>query len=215
MSMDHAFKEGIYLIDKPAGRSSFSVVAEVRRKSGIKKVGHAGTLDPFATGLLIVLVGKDYTKKAGEFLKMDKSYEAEIDLSAFSSTGDPEGSLEQIECTAPNKDNVIHTLSKFVGQSMQKPHQFSAVKICGQPAYKLARAGKEVNLKEKQIKIYRIQLIEYNFPILKIETDVSSGTYIRVLAEDIGKALGCGGYLKSLRRTKIDKYLIDEAIKLD
>ncbi|OIP24955.1 tRNA pseudouridine(55) synthase TruB [bacterium CG2_30_37_16] len=213
--MDKLFTEGIYLIDKPAGRSSFSVVAEVRRKSGIKKVGHAGTLDPFATGLLIVLVGKEYTKKAGEFLKLDKTYEAEIDLSAFSSTGDPEGNLEQIECTVPNKDNVTDTLSKFVGPSMQKPHQFSAVKIEGQRAYKLARAGKEVNLKQKPIEIYGIRLVEYDFPILKIETDVSSGTYIRVLAEDIGKALGCGGYLKALRRTKIDKYLICGAVKLD
>ena len=208
-------KEGILLIDKPAGRSSFSIVAEVRRKLGVKKVGHAGTLDPFATGLLIILVGKNFTRKAGEFLKLDKEYRAAINLSKISTTGDIEGEISEVKCLAPTIAQVKKALKQFVGEQMQTPHIYSAVKIKGQPAYKLARKGEKVSLLPKKITIYSIDLVSYKHPELIIRVKVSSGTYIRVLAEDLGKALHCGGYLTELRRTTIGDYKVKDAVAVD
>ncbi|HBG82117.1 TPA: tRNA pseudouridine(55) synthase TruB [candidate division CPR2 bacterium] len=207
--------KGILFIDKPSGRSSFSIVAEVRRKLDIKKVGHAGTLDPFATGLLIILVGKENTKKAAAFLGKNKTYEATIDLSSTSTTGDPEGEIVKVSCQPPSQEEIVNVLKQFEGEQLQKPHMFSAVKIKGERAYKLAREGKQPEIEPKKIIIYKLDFISYNFPFLRIKTKVSSGTYIRVLAEDIGKALYCGGYLTELRRTSIGEFKIEEAISPD
>jgi len=203
--------EEIIFVDKPAGMSSFGAVARVRRllseREGHRiKVGHTGTLDPFATGLLILLAGKA-TKKAPELTKLDKIYEATIRLGAVSSTGDPEG---EITITNPKPDishaQIETTLRQFVGEIEQTPPAFSAIKINGQRAYKLARAGKAVEMPKRTVQIYSIDTIDYEAPYLKIRTHVGSGTYIRTLAEDIGKALGCGAYTVALRRTKIADY---------
>ena len=204
----------IIFVDKPAGMTSFGAVARVRRvlseKAGKKiKVGHTGTLDPFATGLLILMAGKA-TKKAMEFAKLDKVYEATIRLGATSSTGDPEGEIV-VKSTTINysRQRIEEVLQKFLGKIEQRPPMFSAIKIDGQRAYKLARAGKEVEMPTRTVEIYSIELIDYSAPFIKIRAHVSSGTYIRTLAEDIGKELGCGAYCTELRRTKIAEYDIN------
>lgn len=207
--------EEIIFVDKPSGMSSFGAVARVRRllseREGHKvKVGHTGTLDPFATGLLILLAGKA-TKKAPELTKLDKVYEATIRLGATSSTGDPEGEITITDKKPEiSREKIIKTLAQFVGEIEQTPPAFSAIKINGQRAYKLARAGKAVEMPKRKVTIYELELLDYTSPFLKIRTHVSSGTYIRTLAEDIGEALGCGAYTTELRRTKIADYDIAE-----
>lgn len=212
-------KEDIILIDKPAGLSSFGVVARVRRRlseqAGKKiKVGHTGTLDPFATGLLILLANKA-TKLSNQFLKLDKWYEATISLGKTSTTGDPEGKItEQNTEKVPTLEEVKAVVNQFVGQITQTVPVFSAVKINGQRAYQLARRGEAVSMPTRQIEIYSLEILSYNYPELIIRTHVSSGTYIRTLGEDIGKALGVGAYLTALRRTQVGDYQIKNAVKL-
>lgn len=219
--------DGILLIDKPANWTSFDVVAKIRGKirrtyseQGIKptrrqlKVGHAGTLDPFATGLLVMLLG-DATKKATEFLKLDKVYEAEIILGQESTTGDPEGELTAVSNTKPTTEEVQAVLAAFTGEIRQRPPIFSAIKINGQRAYKLARDGKEVEIPERTVTIHSLELLDYTYPSLKIRTHVGSGTYIRSLAVDIGRALGTGAYCGALRRTRIADWSIDDAEQLN
>ena len=228
----------VILIDKPAGVSSFGVVARVRRKLrdefGHKvKVGHTGTLDPFATGLLILLSGK-FTKKSGEFLKLDKVYEATIKLGFISSTGDIEGEISRYlvseprrkplspqgfsrlrsRCRAaqsPQLNTVKSLLQNFIGEIEQTPPKFSAIKINGQRAYKLARKGEDFEMPTRKVTIYNIEILEYSYPLLKIRCHVSSGTYIRTLAEDIGEKLGTGAYCLELRRLKIGDYDVKNA----
>ena len=209
----------VLLIDKPASMSSFGVVARVRRvlseQAGHKvKVGHTGTLDPFATGLLILLTGKG-TKRSAEFLKLDKWYEATIRLGAVSSTGDPEGEIKKQSETSPSEAQVQEVISSFIGTIEQKVPAFSAVKINGQRAYKLAREGKEVDTPVRKVNIYSIEILDYTWPELKIRCHVSSGTYIRTLGEDIGAKLGVGGYLTALRRTQIGEYKVTDATRLE
>jgi len=211
--------EEIILIDKPEGMSSFGVVARVRRKlrdrEGKKvKVGHTGTLDPFATGLLILLAGRA-TKKSDEFLKKDKEYEATVLLGKTSSTGDIEGEITKTSDKVPTLDEIKTVLEKLTGEIDQKVPAFSAVKINGKRAYQLAREGKEVETPTRKVTVYKIEILDYTYPELKIKTHVSSGTYIRTLGEDIGKLLGTGAYLTTLRRTKIADYSVDDAIPLD
>ena len=215
---DKPFEE-IILIDKPAEMSSFGVVARVRRKlrdrEGKKvKVGHTGTLDPFATGLLIILAGRA-TKKSDEFLKKDKEYEATVYLGKTSTTGDIEGEITDVSDIVPTLDEVKKACEKFVGEINQTVPVFSAVKINGERAYKLARKGKEVEMPTRKVNIYEIEVLDYSYPELKIRTHVSSGTYIRTLGEDIGKELKTGAYLKALRRTKIADFDVKDAVKLE
>jgi len=207
--------DGIVLIDKPAGMTSFGVVARIRRvlsqKAGKKvKVGHTGTLDPFATGLMILVTGKE-CKNAGNYSKLDKVYEATIHLGQTSTTGDPEGEISEVSDKVPTPDEINAVIAKFTGEITQTPPIYSAIKINGQRAYKLARAGEEVEIPQRQINIYSLDLIDYKYPELKIHTHVSSGTYIRSLAEDIGKELGTGAYCTQLRRITIGKWNIDQA----
>lgn len=199
--------DGILLIDKPAEMTSFGVVARIRRvlseRQGKKvKVGHTGTLDPFATGLMIIVVGKE-CKNAGMYSKLDKVYEATIQLGAVSTTGDPEGEITPVGDKVPTLDEVHAALAVFTGEITQTPPIYSAIKIDGERAYKLARAGKPVDMPARQITVHTLELVEYAYPLLKIRTHVSSGTYIRTLAQDIGTHLGTGAYCLQLRRTKI------------
>lgn len=202
------------LIDKPAGISSFGVVAKVRgylrNECGHKvKVGHTGTLDPFATGLLILLSGK-MTKKSNEFLKLDKEYIADLKLGFKSSTGDPEGKIEKVDDRVPDAKEIDDILQTFIGEIEQIPPKYSAIKINGQRAYKLARKGVDFEVPMRKIRIYNIEVLKYEYPRLAIRCQVSSGTYIRTLAEDIGLKLGVGAYLTALRRTKIGEYSVDK-----
>ncbi len=207
--------EGMWLVYKPTGISSFGVVARVRRITGIRKVGHAGTLDPEAEGLMIILVGKDYTRKADSFLKLDKSYEVEATLGQTSTTGDREGELAQVSDKQPSEDEVREALRKFQGEIMQTPPVYSAIKVGGQRAYKLAREGKEVTIEPRKVTVASIELLNYSYPKLSFRADVSSGTYIRSLVEDIGVALGTGAYMSALTRTRVGDYNLGDAVHLD
>lgn len=206
------------LVDKPEGISSFGVVAKVRGRLKAEfghkvKVGHTGTLDPFATGLLILLSGK-MTKKSGEFLKLDKEYVATMKLGYTSTTGDPEGQIQEysVKSVLPPIESV---LSDFIGKIVQTPPRYSAIKINGERAYKLARKGQEFEIPKREVEIYEIEVLRYEYPELEIRCHVSSGTYIRTLAEDIGERLGTGAYLTALRRTRVGKYDVKDAVKLD
>lgn len=206
---------GILLIDKPTGMTSFGVVARVRRilsqYAGNKvKVGHAGTLDPFATGLLVILVGTA-CKEADRFLKLDKSYDATLVLGNTSSTGDPEGELQEVSNSVPSLEEIESALAKFRGVITQTPPIFSAIKINGQRAYALARKGQEVEMPSRQVRVDRLELLKYAYPEVEISCDVASGTYIRSLVSDIGEALGTGAYTCQLRRTQIGKYSVSQA----
>jgi tRNA pseudouridine55 synthase len=208
---------GLLLIDKPSGWTSFDVVAKVRgilKKSGIikPKVGHTGTLDPLATGLLVLLVG-DYTKRATELSKLDKTYEVTMWLGKTSTTGDGEGDKTLVSKKQPPYENVEGVLKEFVGEIEQIPPAYSAIKVAGQRAYKLARAGKEVKLEPRKVHIYSVELMDYTYPEVKFVVRVSSGTYIRSLVEDIGKKLGTGAYMSALRRTQVGKFSIESAIR--
>jgi len=210
--------DGILLIDKPAEMTSFGVVARVRRvlsrEAGKKvKVGHTGTLDPFATGLMIIVVGKE-CKNAGHYTKLDKVYEATFRLGQISTTGDPEGGLTDINSKVPTQSEIKDVLARFTGEISQRPPIFSAIKINGQRAYKLARDGQEVEIPLRNVTVYSLDLIEYDYPNIKIRTHVSSGTYIRSLAVDIGEALGTGAYCTQLRRTAINDWSVADAKKL-
>lgn len=213
--MTQPIKEGIYLINKPRGRSSFSMVAQVRRLCGIKKVGHAGTLDPEAEGLLIVLVGKDYTRQSDKFLKLDKTYQFDVKLGENSSTGDEEGTKSKISSQRPSIDAIDTVIDRFLGEILQTPPQYSAIKINGQRAYKSAQKGIKVDIKPRSITVNHLNLISYKYPMLSLEADVSSGTYIRSLAEDIGRELKTGGYCTKIVRTRIGDYYLKDAITLD
>lgn len=209
----------IILIDKPAGISSFGVVAKVRSRLretfGHKiKVGHTGTLDPFATGLLILLSGQ-MTKKSNEFLKLDKIYDATLKLGYTSTTGDPEGELEKISDIIPDNSQIKNVINSFIGKIEQTPPKFSAIKIDGERAYKLARKGADFEMPSREIEIYSIEILNYHYPELKIRVHCSSGTYIRTLAEDIGKKLRTGAYLTDLRRLQIGDFSITNATSLD
>ncbi len=213
-------KDGILLVDKPVGWTSFDVCAKIRGQIKAEyrardekptkrqlKVGHAGTLDPFATGLLVILLG-DATKRADEFLKLDKVYEATISLGKTSTTGDSEGEFTEVSDIQPTEGDIKRVLEKFVGEITQTPPAYSAIKINGQRAYKLAREGKEVEMPTRQVSIYSLELIDYSYPELKIRTHVGSGTYIRSLAEDIGRELGAGAYCSALRRVSVGNMIL-------
>ena len=211
--------DGILLVDKPRGWTSFDAVAKVRgalKAGGEKKpkVGHTGTLDPLATGLLVLLVGKA-TKQATELSKVDKTYQAELKLGVNSSTGDEEGEKTKISDQKPTLDEVQEALDQLIGEIEQVPPAFSAIKVNGQRAYKLAREGKAVKIEPRRIKIYSITGIGYEYPSLKFTCKVSSGTYIRSLAEDIGKELSTGAYLTNLKRTRVGQFDLKNAISVE
>lgn len=211
--------DGILLIDKPKGWTSFDVVAKARgvlKRTGIKKpkVGHTGTLDPLATGLLVLLIGS-YTKKATELSKVDKTYIAEMKLGQTSTTADDEGEKTVVNDKQPSEDDVKASLKAFEGIISQTPPIYSAIKVNGQRAYKLARAGKEVKLEPRLVQIYAIALKSYEYPFVNFSAKVSSGTYIRSLAEDIGKKLGTGAYMSNLRRTEVGDFTINNSSKIE
>lgn len=206
---------GIIAIDKPTAMSSFGIVARIRRvlseEAGKKvKVGHTGTLDPFASGLMLLVTGTE-CKQAGKYSKLDKIYEATITLGTTSSTGDPEGELQVVSTEQPTRQQVEAVLGQFIGEITQTPPNFSAIKVNGVRAYKLAREGKPVEIPTRQVKVYELELLEYAYPTLRVRASVSSGTYIRTLAEDIGKTLGTGAYCTELRRTRVGEWDIAQA----
>jgi tRNA pseudouridine55 synthase len=212
-------EDDVLLIDKPAGITSFGVVARVRRvlsqQLGKKaKVGHTGTLDPFATGLMIIVTGKE-CRNAGDYSKLDKEYEATITLGATSTTGDPEGELTQVSSDVPSLDAVQAALQQFTGEITQRPPIYSAIKINGRRAYDLARKGEVFEMPERQVTVFSLELLDYTYPEIKILVHVSSGTYIRTLAQDIGTVLETGAYCSQLRRTKVAQWSVTDATPVE
>lgn len=211
--------DDIVLIDKPRGISSFGVVAKVRyhlsQQLGKKaKVGHTGTLDPFATGLMILVTGT-MCKRAQEFTKQDKIYQATFVLGKTSSTADIEGKLHQHSRQRPSLVTIQLAMTQLTGVIWQTPPVFSAIKINGQRAYQLARQGRAVEMPRRQVTIYQLELLDYTYPRLTVRVKVSSGTYIRSLAVDLGRLLGTGAYCQTLRRLAITDKTVDQALKFD
>jgi tRNA pseudouridine55 synthase len=202
---------GLFVVDKPIGWSSMDVVRRVRRAAGGAKCGHAGTLDPLATGVVICCLGKA-TQWVSSLMDQTKVYETEIDLSAFTTTDDLEGERREANVTTPpHRSAVESALTQFVGAIAQAPPAFSAVHLKGVRAYKLARKGVEVTIAPRQVRIDRIDLLSYQWPLLCIRVTCGKGTYIRSLGRDIGHALGAGGHLTSLRRLAVGPYTVQTA----
>ena len=226
---------GVINLDKPPGMSSARAVDRVKRllPRGAK-IGHAGTLDPFATGVLLLLVGKA-TRQCERLMDQPKQYEATIKLGATTATDDPESPEEPYrglrvsperssgatEAAAPQtlgqdaQATIEATLRRFVGAIQQRPPAYSAMKIGGRRAYDLARRGKEVRLEPRTVHVYAVELLDYAWPMLRLRIDCGRGTYIRALARDIGEALNVGGYVTALRRTRIGGFTIDQAVTLE
>lgn len=206
---------GVIVIDKPRGPTSMSMVNLVRRKCHKAKTGHAGTLDPLATGVLVLGVGK-MTKKLGQMMDTDKRYTTVIDLSATTPGHDAEGEREEVEISeVPTRDEVDSAVATFFGEIMQAPPIFSAVKIDGHRAYAMARKGIDVKIKPRKVTVHSIQVLEYNWPIVSIDIACAKGFYVRSLARDLGKSLGVGGYCLEIRRTEVGRFTLELAKELE
>ncbi len=207
--------DNIFIINKPLEWTSMDVIRKMQRILNFKKIGHAGTLDPLATGVLIVCVGKA-TKRINEFMDMQKEYVTDINLTAFSETDDAQGPLHPVEIQhVPSKQEVEKVLQNFIGDIEQIPPKFSAIKIQGKRAYKKAHAKEKFNMPPRHVTIHSIELINYTWPYLTIKVTCSKGTYIRALGRDIGAKLQTGGYLASLTRSAIGPYILDQAQTLE
>lgn len=208
---------GFLLIDKPEGITSHDCVDALRRITGIRKIGHAGTLDPFATGLLIIGVGAS-TKLLGRAIGLDKRYDATLQLGATSTTDDRTGEIRPVAWSMKpetwNMENIENVLKNFVGEIEQIPPMYSAKKIGGKKLYELARKGKIVERTAARVHIYSLRIISHEWPLLHLAIHCSKGTYIRALARDVGETLGTGAYVEELRRTAIGPFTIAEAVPL-
>lgn len=210
------FESGqVILIDKPLHWTSFDVVRKIRNSIRIKKVGHAGTLDPLATGLLIVCTGK-FTKKINEFMAQEKEYTGSFTIGAVTPTYDLESEPgQQKDFTDVTEEKIHKTVFPFIGEIQQLPPIYSAIKQQGTPLYELARRGEAIELKARTIFIRSFEITKIEMPVLEFKIVCSTGTYIRSIANDYGMALGCGAYLSELRRTKIGSFDVSEAKTMD
>ncbi len=210
------YEEGrVLLIDKPLHWTSFDVVRKIRGAIRIKKVGHAGTLDPLATGLLIICTGK-FTKKINEYMASEKEYTGHFVLGAVTPTYDLESNPEQEkDISQMTPATILGQQHLFTGLIMQKPPVYSAIKKKGTPLYELARRGEEVDLEPRPVTIRVFEITEINLPNVYFRIVCTTGTYIRSIAHDFGQALGCGAYLGSLRRTRIGEFGVDSASTMD
>ena len=209
---------GILLVNKPKGMTSHSVVGRIRRITGEKRVGHGGTLDPNGTGVLVVAVGREYTRKLDLFTKgKNKTYRAEIIFGEERDTDDVDGLITSQGKPEKKitKNEISKILEKFRGKTMQIPPDYSAIKVEGRKAYELARKNKNVALKPRDVEIFLLKIMKYKYPLLVIECEVSSGTYIRALARDIGRIVGTGAYLKNIMRTKVGEFGIEASTPLE
>jgi tRNA pseudouridine55 synthase len=203
------------LINKPRHWTSFDVVRKIRNTLKIKKVGHAGTLDPLATGLLIVCTGK-FTKKINEYMSQEKEYTGTFTLGAVTPTFDLESEPGHFRSPdAVSEEMIYETAKKFTGEIMQLPPIHSAIKQKGKPVYLLARKGIDVIMEPRKIIIHNFEIMHIEMPIVSFKVVCTTGTYIRSLAHDFGQALGCGAYLSSLCRTRIGKFTLDEALSIE
>jgi len=210
------FEQGqVLLINKPLYWTSFDAVRKIRNLVGIKKVGHAGTLDPLAIGLLIICTGK-FTKKINEYMAQEKEYTGTFTIGAVTPTYDLESKPENFKSIENISEKKIQdTIKKFVGDIKQIPPAHSAIKVQGRRVYELARKGKEVNLEPREVFIKEFEVGEINLPKVHFRVVCSTGTYIRSLANDFGKQLDCGAYLSSLCRTRIGEFKLEEALSIE
>lgn len=206
--------DGALLLDKPVGLSSNAALQRAKRIFGASKAGHAGTLDPLASGLLLALFG-EATKFAGPLLDADKEYLATLRLGERTSTGDAEGEVLEKKTVQVSEEGVDAVLRRFLGEIEQVPPMYSALKRAGVPLYKLARRGEEVERKPRRVRILALERLRFASPQVDLRVRCSKGTYIRVLAEDIGAALGTGAHLSALRRTASGRFRIEQALRLD
>ncbi|MBD3246461.1 MAG: tRNA pseudouridine(55) synthase TruB [Candidatus Omnitrophica bacterium] len=208
-------KEGILLVHKPSGMTSHDVVDEVRRALRMRRVGHAGTLDPLAEGLLVILVGRA-TKLFSRFVGFDKEYIGKLKLGEVTTTGDSEGEVVRREkYDTVGSEEVNSVCARFRGELEQVPPMVSALRVKGKRLYRLARKGVTVRRQPRKIHIHRMQVREIDIPYVEFFVHCSKGTYVRKLAEDIGEALGCGAHIVSIRRLKIGPFSLNDAIALD
>lgn len=205
----------VILIDKPVDWTSFDVVAKIRSLIKIKKVGHAGTLDPLATGLLIICTGKR-TKDISDYQNLKKTYTGKITLGKISPSMDLATEISEKQLPENlTEEKILSVRNKFLGKIEQVPPMYSAIKKNGKALYKLARKGKEVEREPREVEIYSFDITKINLPDIHFEITCSKGTYVRVIANDFGEELGCGGVLSSLRRTGIGEYKVDDAYTID
>lgn len=203
-------------IFKPKGPTSFQIISQVKKITGIKKVGHAGTLDPLASGVLVVGIGRDSTRKLFSELEKEKEYEVLIKLGETSTTDDEEGEKMVWEVgEAPKELKVSKVLEKFIGEIWQMPPIYSSVKRGGVRAYEDARLGRKVVLGKRQVLIKEIEILEYSYPLLRLRVLTGPGVYIRSLARELGEALKVGGYVKELKRTRVGEYRIEDCAEID
>jgi len=205
---------GVLLLDKPVGLSSTQALSAAKRLLNAEKAGHTGTLDPFATGLLPLCFG-EATKFAQDLLEADKTYETTVHLGVTTTTGDTEGEVLESKPVDVTREQIEVVLAQFRGPISQVPPMHSALKRDGKPLYEYARAGITLEREARAVAIHQLELIDYNAPELKLRVTCSKGTYIRVLGEDIGHALGCGAHLTALRRTEVGSLTLDHAINLE
>ena len=213
---ENTFAEGkVLLIDKPLEWTSYDVIRKLRKIINIKKIGHAGTLDPLATGLLIVCTGK-FTKKINEYMSQEKEYTGTITLGAVTPTYDRESEPESFKSLDGITEEIITEKTKrFTGEILQTPPIHSAIKQNGKPVYLMARKGLDVVLEPRKITIKEFEITKIDLPIVTFKVVCSTGTYIRSLANDFGLALGCGGYLSELRRTRIGNFKVEDAVTME
>ncbi len=207
--------DGILIIDKPAGPTSHDIVAAVRRLTGVRKVGHLGTLDPAATGVLPLALGRA-TKAANRFSGATKAYEFTLRLGQRTETDDDAGRLiREAPVPADVLDRLRELLPAFRGEIRQRPPDYSAVKVGGRRAYELARKGRPVPLKERTVVVETLQVLDCNMPDIKMFLSCSSGTYVRGICRDLGEELGCGGHARDIRRVRHGHFALDEAVPLE
>jgi tRNA pseudouridine55 synthase len=210
-STSPAHNQGYLLVNKPKGKTAFTLVAALRKRLGVKTIGHAGTLDPLATGVMVMLIGREYTKLSDKFLCQDKEYVATVHLGIETDSYDSEGQETSRSDLVPTQEALETALKAFQGEITQIPPMFSAKKINGQKLYELARKGKTVERAAVTLTV-QTELLEYNYPYVKLRVNCSKGTYIRSIAYDLGKMLGCGGHLCELSRTRSGHFLLSECI---
>jgi len=203
--------EGILLVNKPRGKTAFSLVACLRKVLGVQKIGHAGTLDPFATGVMVMLIGRNYTKLSDSFLECDKEYVARVHLGITTDTYDCEGAIEARSNLVPSLQQIEEALKSFQGEIEQVPPMFSAKKVNGKKLYELARKGKTIERKSAKVRL-ETHLLAYTYPYLDIRVNCSKGTYIRSIAYDLGISLGCGAHLSLLERTRSGSFLLQDCV---
>lgn len=210
-----SFSPGIYAIHKPKGVTSHDIIYQLRKLTGIKRIGHAGTLDPLASGVLVVAIDREYTKQLDKLMQTEKEYLAEITLGQTSTTDDEEGEKrEYMVDHHPTEEEVRTVISHWIGEVDQVPPVYSAIKIKGTPAHRRIRRGQEVVLSSRKVQIYEIELRSYEWPVLQIKVRCDKGVYIRSLARDIGQDLKVGGYLSSLIRTRVGQFDLESAITM-